>query len=156
MTRPRIYVLPDVPHLAPVVAGWWFSEWGHLVPNSTVDGWRDNMIRKQMNRETIQIVFVAVVGAEPVGACAIVNHDMATHRELSPWLSGVYTPTSQRRRGIASALVLRALDAAAGLGVTKLFLYTRHAESLYARLGWQTFSRELYQGNEVAMMSKDL
>lgn len=100
----KISSLADCPHLAPVIAQWHFGEWGHLYPGGTVDGWLDH-IRARMNADRIPMTVVAWDGEEPVGTAALTEHDMETHRELSPWLGGVYVIPPARRSGVASALV---------------------------------------------------
>ena len=42
------------------------------------------------------------------------------------------------------------------LGVVRLYLYTNGSESLYSRLGWRTFCRELYEGRSVTVMAARL
>jgi hypothetical protein len=71
-------------------------------PGGTVDGWLDH-IRTRMNRDRIPTAVVALDEvAAPVGTAALTEHDMETHRELSPWLGGVYVIPASRlyeRRG---------------------------------------------------------
>ena len=50
---------------------------------------------------------------------------METHRELSPWLGGVYVIPSARGRGVARALVREVMDRAAAFGVPVLYLMGR-------------------------------
>jgi N-acetylglutamate synthase-like GNAT family acetyltransferase len=40
-------------------------------------------------------------------------------------------------------------------GVKRLYLYTPDQEQMYARLGWQLFSREPYNGTPVTIMAID-
>jgi GNAT superfamily N-acetyltransferase len=123
-----IHIIPLVEHplLAPVVAQWHFAEWGHLYPGGTVEGWLEH-IQTRMNRDRIPITVVALDGEEPLGTGALVEQDMETHPELSPWLGGVYVTPIARRRGVASAIV-----------------------RLYEKLGWRLPSRESYMGAKSA------
>jgi GNAT superfamily N-acetyltransferase len=148
----KINPLADCPQLAPVVAQWHFGEWGHFYSGGTVDGWLDH-IRTRINANQIPMTIVALEDdGQPVGTAALVEHDMETHRELSPWLGGVYVIPSARRRGVASALVRHLMDRAAGFGVRDLYLYTNGAEGLYQKLEWRVLSREPYMGREVTIM----
>jgi hypothetical protein len=40
--------------------------------------------------------------------------------------------------------------------ILRLYLYTPSENRFYERLGWSTISRELYVGQAVAIMAKDL
>jgi len=82
------------------VAQWHFGEWGHHYPGGTVDGWLDH-IRTRMNADRIPMTVIALDDGEPIGTAALTEHDMETHRELSPWLGGVYVVPSSRGRGVA-------------------------------------------------------
>ena len=77
-----------------------------------------------------------------------------THKHLSPWLSSVYVPGEFRGNGIASALSLHAIAEAARLGFDRLYLFTPHNETLYARLGWSTFERIEYNGVPLTLMER--
>lgn len=149
----RISPLADCPHLAPVVAQWHFDEWGHLYRGGTVDGWLDH-IRTRINADRIPMTVVALDDdGQPVGTAALTEHDMETHRELSPWLGGVYVVPRARRRGVASALVRDLMGRAADFEIRDLYLYTSGAEGLYRKLDWRVLSREPYMGREVTIMT---
>jgi len=145
--------LADRPDLAPIVAQWHFSEWGHLYPGGTVDAWLDH-IRTRMNPDRIPITVVAIDDeGQPVGTAALTEHDMDTHPELSPWLGGVYVIPVARRRGVATAVICDLLRRAEHFGVRDLYLYTNDAEGLYRSLGWRLLSREPYMCREVSVMT---
>ena len=79
-----------------------------------------------------------------------------THKHLTPWLSSVYVPEEFRGKGIASALSLRAIAEAARLGFDRLYLFTPHNETLYARLGFRIFERIDYSGLPLALMERQI
>ena len=79
-----------------------------------------------------------------------------THKHLTPWLSSVYVPEEFRGKGIASALSLRAIAEAARLGFDRLYLFTPHNETLYARLGFGIFERIDYNGLPLALMERQI
>jgi GNAT superfamily N-acetyltransferase len=58
-----------------------------------------------MNADRIPMTIIALDDGEPIGTAALTDHDMETHRELSPWLGGVYVVPAARGRGVARALV---------------------------------------------------
>lgn len=77
-----------------------------------------------------------------------------THTHLTPWLSSVYVPDELRGRGIASALSLHAVGAAAALGYDRLYLFTPRSEALYARIGWITFDRIDHNSVTLTLMER--
>ena len=148
--------LADRREFIPTVAHWRHEEWGHLRPNETLDD-RIARLERTCGHRQIPTTFVAVDdGAQPVGCASLVEHDMLTRPELSPWLAGVFVPHEQRRRGIGAALVGRVVAEARSLGVPRLYLYTPTTGAFYRRLGWsvveRTFYRELWGETGVTIM----
>ena len=80
---------------------------------------------------------------------------MSTHREISPWLGGVFVAPAHRRKGIASALVRHAVRQAAAMGVMRLYLFT-NPRDLYEKLGWRAIVEEQYEGQSVTIMAIDI
>lgn len=125
---------------------WHRNEWG--------SDWADQ-VSKSTNSDSIPTTYVAFHEMKPVGTAMLLNYDMHTHPELKPWLGGVYVVKSHRGQGIASQLILHAMQAAATMGVKKLWLYTDSAPRLYENLGWRHVKYEEYLGKRAAIMSFD-
>jgi GNAT superfamily N-acetyltransferase len=153
--RLTIVPLADRPELIPVVGRWHWDAWGHEDPIGSVETWTDGL-RKRSGREAIPISWVALVDETPVGSVALVEHDMLTRRDFTPWLSGLFVLPEYRRAGIGRALIRHCEETASALGVRRLYLYTTTAETLYAQLGWRPLTRERYGSEEVLIMAKDL
>lgn len=151
----RVEPLADHPEAIPILARWHHAEWGWMAPDQTIDD-RVAQLETTARPGGIPSTVVALDGDEPVGSASLVESDMATHPELTPWLASVYVAESHRRRGIGSGLVRRIVDEAARLGVDRLWLFTPDQEALYARLGWRVESRERYRGEDVVVMAIDL
>jgi GNAT superfamily N-acetyltransferase len=150
-----IEYLADRREFIPTVAHWLHEEWGHLRPNETVDD-RVARVERACGHRQIPTTLVAVEKNEPVGCASLIERDMLTRSELSPWLAGVFVPRGHRRRGIGAALVEKVVQEARSLGVPRLYLYTPGIGALYLRLGWsvveRTFYRELWGETEVTIM----
>jgi GNAT superfamily N-acetyltransferase len=99
---------------------------------------------------------VAIVDDAPVGMASIVEHDMQTRMELTPWLAAVYVVPAFRNQGIGSLLVREAMQEAAELGVSRLFLFTPDRMNFYHRLGWREQEVVSYRGEQVTIMSYDI
>ena len=82
----------------------------------------------------------------------MVEHDMSTRLDLTPWLAGVFVLPEHRGRGVGERLVAHAMSWAAAQRVETLHLYTRDAVALYQKLGWLESGREFYEGREVQLM----
>ncbi len=151
---PQVAIAPvaDRPDLVPLLACWYWGEWGRLHPDRSLEDWIE-MLRPRDSRDHIPMLFVAVDGETPAGTSSLVYHDMASHPELSPWLAGVYVIPELRGRGIGSALVRQVVAHAGALSVPRLYLHTDAAEGFYARMGWAAMGREIYLGREVTLMT---
>lgn len=150
-----IEYLADRREFIPTIAHSLHDEWGHLRPNETVDD-RIARVERACGHREIPTTFVAVVGDQPGGCASLIEHDMLTRQELSPWLAGAFVQPQHRRRGIGAALVERVVEEARALGVARLYLYTPGSGKLYRRLGWsvleRTFYRELWGETGIIIM----
>jgi GNAT superfamily N-acetyltransferase len=147
--------LADHREFIPAVARWHHMEWGHLRPSETVED-RIGRVESSCGHCEIPTTLVALAGDQLLGSASLVEHDIDTRPELSPWLSGVFVAPEHRRRGVGAALVERVVREALALGVARLYLYTPGSGTLYLRLGWsvveRTFYRELWGEQRITIM----
>ena len=151
----RVESLADHLDLIPLIGQWHWEEFGRWDPGSSLGTWTARLT-KGSQRIGIPTTFVAFIGDEPVGSALLVEHNMTTHHDLTPWLAGVYVLPIYRGQGIGTALILHSENQAAQMGIPRLYLYTPSVERFYERLGWSTIERELYVGQVVAIMAKEL
>jgi GNAT superfamily N-acetyltransferase len=147
----RIVGIAERLELVPTIARWHWEEWGHHDPAGSLESWTAGLSQRT-RAAGIPTTFVALEEDLPIGSACLVEHDMTTRPDLSPWLAGVFVVPEHRRSGVGSALVNHAAARAAAFGVSTLFLYTNGAEAVYARLGWRVRERELYEGRTVTIM----
>jgi GNAT superfamily N-acetyltransferase len=146
--------LKDKPeHLLPL-AQWHHAEWSYLNPLRSFDQ-RVQEMQEDLEGKVIPTTFVAEDAGELLGSACILADDMSSHPELTPWLASVYVNEIHRGKGIGSTLVKRVMEHAQENGVKRLYLYTPDQEQMYARLGWQLYSREPYNGTPVTIMAID-
>jgi GNAT superfamily N-acetyltransferase len=147
--------LADHREFIPTVARWLHAEWGHLRPGETVED-RAARVEGACGHCQVPTTFVALAGDQLLGSASLVEHDMTTRRDLSPWLASVFVAPEHRRRGVGAALVERVVREARTLDTPRLYLYTPGSGALYLRLGWsfveRTFYRELWGDHEVTIM----
>ncbi|HKG25703.1 MAG TPA: GNAT family N-acetyltransferase [Thermomicrobiales bacterium] len=148
----RIETIADHLDLIETIARWHWDEWGHADPGGSPASWTAGL-RERARRGAIPTTYVALDGDDLLGSVTLVEHDMATHPEWSPWLAGTYVTPAQRGQGVARGLVQHAVREAASMGVRRLYLYTESARGLYVRLGWSPLAEEEYEGQLVTVMA---
>lgn len=154
-----IEYLADHPDFAATLAVWHFEQWGRAGSPGHLEGdsveQRLRLLREAANRSIIPTVFVALLDSRVAGSATLGASDLETRKDLTPWLKDVFVTPQFRRRGIASMLVLRAVQEAADIGVREMYLFTTGSwrEGLYAGLGWKVIDRPLYRDRERVLMS---
>jgi N-acetylglutamate synthase-like GNAT family acetyltransferase len=112
--------------------------------------------RARTARHAIPKTFVALENDQIVGTASLVEDDMPTRPELTPWLAAVYVLPEFRHRGIGLALVKAAMREAEALGVERLYLFTPDRVRFYNRLGWKVIEHTEYRGQNVTIMSYEV
>ncbi len=131
------------------------EEWKHFSPK-TSEIERGNKIRALLNTDGIPQGFLALDNDVLLGSAFLVSEDMSTRKDLSPWLAGVFVKEEHREKGIASELIKRVEEEARRSGISKLYLCTEKATTLYLKLGWQLLESCDYNGVPVNVMHKNL
>jgi len=147
-----IEYLADHPEALPILAEWQHAEWGYVRPGDTAEK-RAVRLQGWSNRDRIPLTVVALEGNEVLGSASLIEHDMETRMELTPWLAGVFVGEPYRRRGIGAQLVRRIMDETRKLKVPLLYLYTVHSERFYAALGWKLMERTTYREHKIVIMT---
>lgn len=148
----RIEYLSDYPEAVATLAQWQHAEWGHLRPGDTVEK-RAARLEGFSNGNRIPLTVVAFEGDEVLGSASLIEHDMETRMELTPWLAGVFVGEAYRRRGIGAELVRRIMMEARRPQVRLLYLYTVQSGKFYAALGWKLMERTSYRDQSIVIMT---
>jgi predicted N-acetyltransferase YhbS len=148
----EIHHLLDHMHHLPTVAAWQHAEFGYLSPGGSVEQ-RAERLQGASDKARLPIALVAISDGTLVGSATVAATTL-THKHLTPWLSSVFVPPQHRGKGIASRLSLAAITEAGRLGFEKMYLLTPKNESLYARLGWETFEHAAINGTPVCLMAR--
>ncbi|HKY59636.1 MAG TPA: GNAT family N-acetyltransferase [Gemmatimonadota bacterium] len=148
----KIAYLADHPEHIPQLAGWLHAQWGYLHENDSVER-RAARLESRATRGGIPVTFVAVDGVILLGSASLVDDDLETRPELTPWLASVYVAPEHRGKGVGSALVQRVVEEARDSGVSRLYLWTTDQERLYARLGWIPVERMRFQDEDIVVMT---
>lgn len=151
----QIIDLKDDKDSLPILAKWHQDEWYFLEPTETL---QDRMARMERCLGDILVpsIFIAKENNALLGSAAIIEHDMDTRLDLSPWLAGVYVSENYRKKGIGSKLVLHVMDQAKKNGFNTLYLYTLKHSDFYRKLGWTVMQETEYKECPITIMSVDL
>jgi GNAT superfamily N-acetyltransferase len=152
MNSLAIEYLADHQELVPTLAGWHWRDEGERYP---LDFWVRAHAKESHGRD-VPTAWVALLGRQPVGCVSLIERNMDTHPELSPWLAALFVVPEERGRGIGTSLTRRCEEQAEALGYPLLYLYTQAGQEFYLRLGWSLRSVEEYEGEMVAVMQKPL
>lgn len=151
----RIEFLKHFSEFIPLIAKWFYQEWGHYHPELSLQDIEERLYQR-INTNKIPLALVAVENEEVVGTVSLKKYDMDTRKQYSPWLSSMYVREDKRKQGIGKQLVQALENKAKELGVKILYLYTPDAEDFYHKYGWQTFEHVKYRSAQVSVMKKKL
>lgn len=143
--------LKEIPEIIPKLVEWHHAQWAYLNPGSTLEK-RLEKTKRYLCDEPIPSTFVAVDSGDVLGSAAIIEHDMDTRMEYSPWLASVYVAPEHREKGIGSKLVSYIMSFAKKNNTNNLYLFTPDKEQFYKRLGWNTIHLEPFNEVEVCIM----
>lgn len=147
----KIINLTAAPEHIPTIATWHQAQWGYLNPGGTLES-RIERMQRFLKGAAMPAMYICVDGKQLVGTAALVESDMDSHPELSPWLASVYVNPDYRKRGIGSALVKHVVSQARTQGFSPLYLFTPDQAKFYRELGWQFIAQESYRGGEATLM----
>lgn len=150
----KILDLRSAPQHIPTLATWHHAEWSYLNPGKTL-GDRIAKMQKYLSSEKIPTMLIAIEGEDLLGSAALIESDMDTHPELTPWLANVYVNPDKRGLGIGGKLVKAIMQLAKDYQLPRLYLFTPDQEAFYAKMGWRTLSHEHYYNAAVTIMQLD-
>lgn len=150
----EIIDLRSAPQHISTIARWHLDEWGYLNPGKTLE-YRIERMQRYLADNPIPSMLIAVEGEAILGTAALVEADMDSHPELTPWLASVYIREDQRGCGLGKKLVQALMDFAGQQQLEQLYLFTPDQASFYAKLGWKILVQESYRDTPVTIMQLD-
>ena len=149
-----IQCLSEQPGFLETLAGWHHAQWGFLNPGKTLEE-RLAEMQRHLEGRPIPRTFTAVDGTL-LGSASIIQHDMDTRMQWTPWLASVYVAPEHREQGVGGRLVRHVMEYANRIGVARLYLFTPDREAFYLKLGWSVLEKASYRGVDITVMTAGL
>ena len=140
----------------PILANWYFEEWGHLEKGNTLDKVTEKL-HSYLNTDKVPLIILAIEEKEILGAAQLKYREMDIYPDKEHWLGGVYVSKKHRGNKIAEQVIHKVVSIATKLMVYKIYLQTEDLSGgMYCRLGWQPIEQVNYRGLDVLVMEKQI
>ncbi|MBX2875482.1 MAG: GNAT family N-acetyltransferase [Saprospiraceae bacterium] len=152
----KLEYLADNQELLPIVAQWYFEEWGYLSEEKSLE--KDiQRLHIYLNKDKVPLMLLAIEEDELLGAAQLKFREMSIYPEKEHWVGGVYVVEKHRGKGIARQILSELIAIAKSLEVETLYLQTENLEGgLYRRMGWKPIEQVNYRGIAVLVMEKHI
>lgn len=151
--RMKTSFLYDHPQHTKQIAQWYFDEWAYLSPTATVELVTGSVSESARSNYEFPLAFIVHCDNQLVGVAELKLHENSHYPELEHWLGGVYVPQAQRRKGVATKLIIAAQNHAQLLGIATLYLQCYPANiGLYEKFGFKVLHQEGMASDSVIVM----
>lgn len=148
--------LADHEEAIPIIAKWYFSEWGHRTGAHSAKELSHNL-QKYLNRDKIPLILMAMERETIIGVAQLKFREMDIYPDKEHWIGGIFVPEKYRGNKVASRLINRVIEIAQELDVRKLYLQTERLDGgLYPRLGWKPIEQVEYKSSNVLVMENNI
>ena len=147
MDSNKVVVAPLAPSaLTKTIADIQFSFWGSLTGyRSAVD--YECFLRRAATSSALPAVLIATRNDNFIGSVNLLENEMTTRPELSPWMGQLFVLDEARGRGVGRILVDAAIAHVTTLGYRRLHLFTSGTlPQFYNALGWKPLETTEYLG----------
>lgn len=152
ITKLQISPIHEVDNAIQFLAPFHHQEWRHLNPKDYSIAQRVNDYKKATSQHKLPLMLVAHQDSECFGSVRLIDNDLSSHPELSPWLASLYVLKEYRYQKISSQLIDALISQAKSLGVKLIYLYTEHQSDYYQKRGWKVLTKEIHQEKPITIM----
>ncbi|MEX0771140.1 MAG: GNAT family N-acetyltransferase [Balneolaceae bacterium] len=148
--------LADHEEAIPIIAKWYFNEWGHRAKENSMEEFSLNL-QKYLNRDKIPLMVLAIDSEKIIGTAQLKYREMDIYPNKEHWIGGIFVTKQYRGNSVATRLIKKTINIAQSLDVNILHLQTVRLDGgLYTRLGWKPIEQVQYKGLNVLVMEKHL
>ncbi|WP_440056542.1 GNAT family N-acetyltransferase (plasmid) [Pseudoalteromonas sp. T1lg65] len=149
----QVSYLAQHPNEVETIAQWYLDEWGQTIAGITLSEIKEKVAAKAQSQEEFPLALVVHEHDELVAVAELKLQENKNHPEFMHWLGGVYVAKSQRGKGYAHALINRAKQHVAHLGISKLYLQAeQHNVALYLNHGFKFVCKTEHNGVQTTVM----
>lgn len=148
----NILPLRDWPQAIDILAKAHLAEWQGLYPEDTEHTFAADL-QRSLGVEPVPSTWVLVADTAVIGSVSLIERDLDSRPELTPWLANLWVDREWRGRGLGKQLVLHACEEGRLRGLERLYLYTPEHAAFYAALGWETLAVSTKSGIAITLMS---
>jgi GNAT superfamily N-acetyltransferase len=148
--------LVDRQEAIPIVARWYFDEWGHNNPSNSIPQTIERISGK-LNRDRTPLHLLAMEDEQVLGVAQLKLHEMDIYPEKEFWLGSLFVSPTSRGKGVGSAIANKIATIAEGFGAEQLYLQTEVLDGgLYRDIGWNLVEIVVYKDVHVAVMARQI
>ena len=104
-----------------------------------------------------ELIYVAQVAGEVVGAIALVDFDdIEEFREFKPWVAAFIVDPERRGEGIGSAMLASVENKAREFGIAQLYLWTEDQKDFYIKRGYSLVTHRDYPTKSIDVLTKKI
>lgn len=109
------------------------------------------------SHEPLPRCWAAMMDGNAIGSVSLViDGELSTKKDLSPWLDGLIVVQSLRGHGFGTMLHNYAIDQAKLLGFKQIYLWTEAQSEWYGQLGWKVLEQSNFGDLPITIMTKVL
>ena len=132
-----------------------FALWGPLTGCNTVEEYQA-LLHLATECNDLPMTLVANEDGAILGSVNVVEGDLPTRPDISPWLAQLFVFENFRNRGVGAYLVDAAVNEARKLSKPTIYLYTSGTlPTYYEKLGWSRIEEIEYLGKLRVVMACD-
>jgi GNAT superfamily N-acetyltransferase len=136
----KILPLSEKKSLFPISAFWAYINWylSRGIPFDIIL----NEYKRRAEGKGPPFTFMAFADDIPAGMVTLKQSDLASRKDLFPWLSALYVIPEFRNQGVGNKLINRIIEESANAGYKNLHLFIDNRdlarlEKYYIKRGWQ-------------------
>ena len=134
---------------------WYHQAFLHLTNPLTLEQRQVNL-QQHTKDQPLPTSFVAIKRQHLLGGLCLLEHDLETHRNFSPWLSRIFVHPQARGQSVATSLINHAVDYIQDLGHEQLYLLTEKKQIFFSRVGFEEIDKTSLNGFALSIMVLNL